>query len=100
MPAHRIFALGVGHVRRTGMEPGSKSDELAEVKNTTKAELTDLEWQVLTAVKRELEPEEVTRDLWEHRAREANVPLEQFYEVAEGLNRRAWWGASPRFWST
>ncbi len=88
MPAHRIFALGVGHVRRKGMEPGSKSEELAEVKNTAKAELTDLEWQVLTAVKRELEPEEVTRDLWERRAREANVSLEQFYEVAEGLNRR------------
>ena len=31
MPAHRIFALGVGHVRRKGMEPGSKSNELAEV---------------------------------------------------------------------
>lgn len=88
MPAHRIFALGVGHVRRKGMEPGSKSEELAVVKDTAKAELTDLEWQVLTAVKRELEPEEVTRDLWERRAREANVPLEQFYEVAEGLNRR------------
>jgi hypothetical protein len=31
MPAKRLFALGVGHVRRRGMEPGSKSDELAEV---------------------------------------------------------------------
>lgn len=88
MPAKRIFALGVGHVRRKGMEPGSKSEELAEVKDTSKVELTDLEWQVLTAVKRELDPEEVTPDLWERRAREANVPLEQFYEVAEGLNRR------------
>lgn len=88
MPAKRIFALGVGHVRRKGMEPGSKSEELAEVKDTAKVELSDLEWQVLTAVKRELEPEEVSRDLWEHRAREAGVPLEQFYEVAESLNKR------------
>jgi hypothetical protein len=39
-------------------------------------------------VKRELEPEEVTRDLWARRAREAGLPLEQLYEVAEGLNRR------------
>src|SRR5436190_1338541 len=39
MPAHRIFALGVGHVRRKGMEPGSKSDELAEVKDTAKGEI-------------------------------------------------------------
>lgn len=88
MPAHRIFALGVGHVRRKGMEPGSKSEELAEVKSSAKAELTDREWQVLTAVKRELEPEEVTRDLWERRAREADVPLVEFYAIAEGLNAR------------
>jgi hypothetical protein len=88
MPAKRIFALGVGHVRRKGMEPGSKSDELAVAKDTAKVELTDLEWQVLTAVKRELTPEEVTRDLWERRASEAGVPLEQFFGVAESLNAR------------
>ena len=34
MPAKRLFALGVGHVRRKGMEPGSKSDELGEVIDT------------------------------------------------------------------
>jgi DNA-binding Lrp family transcriptional regulator len=26
MPARRLFALGVGHVRRRGMEPGSRTD--------------------------------------------------------------------------
>src|SRR5213596_1398827 len=57
MPANRIFALGVGHVRRKGMEPGSKSEELAVVKDTAKAELSDLEWRVLTALKREFRPE-------------------------------------------
>ena len=88
MPAHRIFALGVGHVRRKGMEPGSKSEELAEVKDTTKAELSDLEWRVLTALKRELTPDEVRRDLWERRAEAAGIPLETFYETAESLNKR------------
>ncbi|HEX6096949.1 MAG TPA: Lrp/AsnC family transcriptional regulator [Thermoanaerobaculia bacterium] len=88
MPAKRIFALGVGHVRRKGMEPGAKSDELAQVKDTAKVELSELEWQVLTAVKRELVEEEVRRDLWERRAAEAGVPLERFYEVAESLNAR------------
>jgi hypothetical protein len=88
MPAKRIFALGVGHVRRKGMEPGSKSDELAQVKDTEKVELSDLEWRVLTALKRELDPEEVSVDLWERRAREAGVPLQTFFEVAENLNRR------------
>jgi DNA-binding Lrp family transcriptional regulator len=88
MPAHRIFALGVGHVRRKGLEPGSKSDELAEVKDTQKVALSDVEWKVLTAVKRELTPDEVSRDLWVRRAAEAGLPIETFYDVAERLNKR------------
>ncbi len=88
MPALRIFALGVGHVRRKGMEAGSKSAELAEVKDTAKVELSDLDWQVLTALKRELEPAEISRQLWTTRAAEAGVALETFYEVAESLNAR------------
>ncbi|HEX6179055.1 MAG TPA: Lrp/AsnC family transcriptional regulator [Thermoanaerobaculia bacterium] len=88
MPAHRIFALGVGHVRRKGMEPGSKSETLAEVKNTEKVELGDLEWRVLTALKRELDVEEVAPELWSRRAAEAGVPLDTFLAVAEDLNRR------------
>ena len=88
MPAKRIFALGVGHVRRKGMEPGSKSEELAQVKDTEKVELSDLEWRVLTALKRELEPAEVAVDLWERRAAEGGIALETFFEVAEELNRR------------
>lgn len=88
MPANRIFALGVGHVRRKGMEPGSKSEELADVKDTTKVELNEEEWRVLTALKRELAPEELTRDLWRPRAEEAGVSIEEFYAVAESLNKR------------
>jgi DNA-binding Lrp family transcriptional regulator len=88
MPAKRIFALGVGHVRRKGMEPGAKSDELAQVKDTAKVVLTDLEWQVLTALKRELEPEEIARDIWERRADEADLLPDVFYAVAENLNAR------------
>src|SRR5206468_12054445 len=29
LPAKKLFALGVGHIRRRGLEPGSKSEELA-----------------------------------------------------------------------
>src|SRR5205085_2288639 len=53
MPAKRLFALGVGHVRRRGMQPGSKSDEPAEVHDTNLVELDELEWRVLIALKRE-----------------------------------------------
>jgi len=88
MPAKRIFALGVGHVRRKEIPPGSKSEELAVAKDTEKVELSDLEWRVLTALKREFAPEEITRDLWRPRAAEAGVPLEEFFEIAEELNRR------------
>src|SRR5580765_1941316 len=31
MPAKRLFALGVGHLRRRGMEPGSRSEEAGRV---------------------------------------------------------------------
>jgi DNA-binding Lrp family transcriptional regulator len=88
MPAKRLFALGVGHVRRRGMEPGSKSEELADVIDTKIVELSDLEWRVLTELKREFTPEEITTNPWEPRARAGGVPLEQFFEVAEGLNKR------------
>jgi hypothetical protein len=88
MPAKRLFALGVGHVRRRGMEPGSKSDELAEVHDTNIVELNDLEWRVLIALKREFEPEEMSTDLWSPRAAEAGVSLETFFRVAESLNER------------
>jgi hypothetical protein len=88
MPANRIFALGVGHVRRKGMEPGSKANVPAEAKDTTKVQLSELDWRVMTALKREVEPDEFVRDLWRARAEEAGVPLETFYEVAESLNQR------------
>jgi hypothetical protein len=88
MPAKRLFALGVGHVRRRGLEPGSKSEGLAEVIDTHIVELSDLEWRVLVALKREFEPQEIQPDLWKPRAREAGVDLDTFLSVARGLNQR------------
>jgi DNA-binding Lrp family transcriptional regulator len=88
MPAKRLFALGVGHVRRRGMEPGSKSEELAEVTGTEIVELSELDWRVLTAIKREFEPNEIDVDLWQGRAAEAGVSIEEFYRVARSLNER------------
>jgi DNA-binding Lrp family transcriptional regulator len=88
MPAKRLFALGVGHVRRRGMEPGSRSDDLAEVLDTEIVELSELEWRVLVALKRELDPDEIRPDLWERRAREAGVDLDTFLRVGQSLNQR------------
>jgi DNA-binding Lrp family transcriptional regulator len=88
MPAKCLFALGVGHVRRRGIEVGGKSPELAEVRDTEIVELSDLDWQVLMEVKREFDPEEIVADLWRARAEAAGVPLETFHEVARSLNAR------------
>ena len=88
LPAKKLFALGVGHVRRRGMEPGSKSDDLAEVTNTDLIELTDVEWRVLMELKREFEPEEIQPDLWQPRAEARGIPLEEFYRIAKSLNER------------
>ena len=88
MPAKRLFALGVGHVRRRGMEIGSKADVPAEVMDVNVVKLSDLEWRVLTALKREFEPTEIVENPWRARATEAGVPLETFCDVAEDLNWR------------
>jgi DNA-binding Lrp family transcriptional regulator len=88
MPAKRLFALGVGHIRRRGMAPGSKADVPAEVMEVQVVNLNELEWRVLIALKREFEPEEIREDIWVPRAVEAGLPLETFCEIAEDMNRR------------
>jgi DNA-binding Lrp family transcriptional regulator len=88
LPAKKLFALGVGHVRRRGLEPGSRADALADVTDVTVTTLSEAEWRVLVALKREFAPEELGENLWDARAEEAGVPLETFLRVAEDLNRR------------
>ena len=88
MPAKRLFALGVGHVRRRLLEPGSKSDEPGAVLDTTVAQLSPLEWRVLTGLKREFAPDELVKNLWDGRAEEAGVSLDEFLRIARDLNGR------------
>jgi DNA-binding Lrp family transcriptional regulator len=88
MPAKRLFALGVGHIRRRGMEPGAKADVPAEVMEVAVVKLNELEWRILTALKREFEPREIGPDIWRARAVEAGVSLEEFFERAEDFDRR------------
>jgi len=88
MPAKRLFTLGVGHVRRRGMEPGSKSDEPGRVQDTNIVALSELDWRVLEPLKREFEVEEIREDPWRPRAAEAGVSLDQFFSVARSLQER------------
>jgi DNA-binding Lrp family transcriptional regulator len=88
MPAKGIFTLGVGHVRRKTIEPGSKADQPAKMIPVQIVNLNEEEWNVLLALKREFTPEEIRRSPWLTRAQEAGVSLQEFYRVAEELNAR------------
>ena len=88
MPAKKLFALGVGHVRRKNMEPGARSEELAQVTDVAVVTLTDYEWRIMESVKREFESQELVDNLWDKRAAEAGVSLDDFFRVAEELNKR------------
>jgi DNA-binding Lrp family transcriptional regulator len=88
MPAKKVFALGVGHVRRRSIEPGARTAAPAEPRDTDRVHLSAADWRVLTPLKREFEPEEIVADLWRARAHEAGVPLDEFCRVAKRLDER------------
>ena len=88
MPAKGIFTLGVGHVRRKSVALGSRADEPAQMIVVQPAKLTDEEWTILTALKREFTPEEIRESPWVARAEEAGVSLEKFCAVAQDLTTR------------
>ena len=88
MPAKGIFTLGVGHVRRKTTEPGSKADQPAKMIPVQIVDLSEHEWNVLLALKREFTPDEIQPSPWVARANEAGVSPEEFCRVAEELNAR------------
>jgi DNA-binding Lrp family transcriptional regulator len=88
MPARRLFTLGVGHVRRRGMEPGSRTDAPGSVQDTNVVQLSPLEWQVLEPLKREFAVDEIREHPWQARASEAGVSPDEFVRVARELEQR------------
>jgi hypothetical protein len=97
MPARAVFVLGVGHVRRRTIRPGSRTELPAEVMYPEQAELSDDDWRVLQILQREFEPEEIGPDIWRNRCRQAHLPLEQFYATAESLAERKLLGRFSTF---
>jgi hypothetical protein len=97
MPAKALFTLGVGHVRRRGMEPGARADERAAPSDTTIEVLSNAEWRVLTELKREFEPDELATETWAARATAAGLTLDAFCEGAEALGRRGLLGRFSTF---
>jgi DNA-binding Lrp family transcriptional regulator len=88
MPAKGIFTLGVGHVRRKTIEPGTKADQPAKMIPVQIVNLSEREWNVLLALKREFIPEEIKPSPWVTRANEAGMQVDEFFRVAEELNAR------------
>ena len=88
LPARKLFVLGVGHIRRRELEPGSRAEVPAQPLDVDVVALNELEWRVLMALKREFAPDELVSDIWAPRAAEADVSLETFCQVAESLDRR------------
>ena len=88
MPAKGIFALGVGHVRRKTIEPGDKTPEPARMMPIHNVQLTEKEWAVILALKREFSPEEIGLHPWAKRAAEAGVSEDEFCLVAQSLEAR------------
>jgi len=88
MPAKKMFALGVGHVRRRTLEPGEKTEAPGRVIDTSVVQLDEREWRVLEALKRELNLDEIKPDPWRDRAAEAGVDLDTFCDVARQLDER------------
>lgn len=86
LPAKKLFVLGVGHVRRRGLEIGSKSEHLAQATDVQVIELNELEWRVLMELKREFTADEIQHDLWLQRAQACGLSLDEFYRVARSLN--------------
>ncbi len=88
MPAKGIFTLGVGHVRRKAVAPGSRAEHPATMAVVHAAELSEREWDVLLALKREFTPEEIQPSPWRARAEEAGVSYDEFCAIAEALTQR------------
>jgi hypothetical protein len=70
------------------LKSGRKTTNPESSLDTQIAQLSDLEWRVLTALKREFEPEELVPDLWQSRADEAGVSLGDFLQIGAALNER------------
>lgn len=87
LPAKMIFTLGVGHVRRRTINPGDKSPEPGEATPVRIVELSDRQWRILSALKREFSADEIRKNLWDARAQEAGVELEEFLAAGEELQK-------------
>ncbi len=88
LPVVGMFALGVGHVRRSQLRVGDKLPVLPPMQRPARPQLNAEEWRVLLSLKESLEPHEFTHDTWANRAATLGMTVEDYCRVAEELDRR------------
>src|SRR5260370_23721406 len=86
MPAKGIFALGVGHVRRKILEPGARSETPAQMMSTEIVGLSEIEWRVLLALKREVAGDENRSTPRAKPAPQRASPPTPLFAIADGVN--------------
>ncbi len=88
LPVVGMFALGVGHVRRSQLKVGDKLPEPPPMQRPARPRLSEEEWQVLLSLKESLEPREFVQETWAARAQALGMTVEHYCSVAEELDRR------------
>ncbi len=88
LPVVGMFALAVGHVRRAGLKPGDRMEELPVMQRPARPQLSAEEWRVLLALKESLQPAEFCHEPWAARACALGMSVEHFCAVAESLDAR------------
>ncbi len=88
LPVVGMFALGVGHVRRSQLRVGDKMPEPPAMQRLARPQLSAEEWRVLLSLKESLEPHEFVHETWAARAAALGMSTEHFCAMAEGLDRR------------
>lgn len=88
LPVVGMFSLGVGHVRRAGLAPGTRLPKPPVMETPLRPQLSAEEWRVLLALKESLRPEELQRDPWSGRAQRLGMEPDAFLRLAQRLDEK------------
>lgn len=85
LPTLRVFALGVGHVRRSGLAVGAMNPQPAPAVARAEVKLTQAQWRFLAVLKRDLTVAEIVHEPWAGRAAEVGLSLDAFVAMGQDL---------------
>ncbi len=85
LPTVRVFALGVGHVRRAGLAVGAMTAQPAAAMAKHDIQLSDEQWRFLAVLKGDLSVHEITHETWAGRAQVLHMTVDDFAAMGEQL---------------